>query len=63
MLVKNITEKFSETVCPTHWVLFIYISTYWVETVKQLDYNRLGGSVERQPLCVQEVPGSIFGCG
>jgi len=33
-------NEFSETVCPAHWALFIYISTYCVETVKQLDYNR-----------------------
>jgi len=77
MLVK-IWQKneFSETVCPAHWALFIFISTYSFETVKQLDYNwyshltrrfsgkaaALGARGTGFNFWLWQVPGSIFGC-
>jgi len=59
-------SEFVDNVWPANSTLFIYVSTYCVETVKQLDYIQfswLGGPEVTHPPKVWEVPGSIPGFG
>jgi len=66
---KNMTEKMNLVkLCAPHIGLCLF--TFQLIASKQLNSLTtidiliwLGGSVVRQPLWVQEVPGSIFGCG
>jgi len=66
---KNMTEKMNLVkLCAPHIGLCLF--TFQLIASKQLNSLTtidiliwLGGSVVRQPLWVQEVPGLIFGCG